>query len=203
MSESNWNSPAPGELDFVRRFLNTWRIPDGTREPVDELPGLLKNTEAWEERFPGWKPGSGDTAELLTALRGDLRESLGGREGWVGRLNGWFERYPLVARVSGESKEASVQLRAATRRRIRGPYSGGRGREHGRGHLVPDQGLSRLPVGLLRQEPQQDEGVVRDVCWGGRQGVRHDLQGQALPAEEEGGRVGALSAGWIEPGHIR
>ena len=31
MSESNWNSPAPGELDFVRRFLNTWRIPDGTR----------------------------------------------------------------------------------------------------------------------------------------------------------------------------
>jgi hypothetical protein len=109
MSESNWNSPAPGELDFVRRFLNTWRIPDGTSEPVDELPGLLKNTEAWEERFPGWKPGSGDTAELLTALRGDLRESLGGREGWVGRLNGWFERYPLVARVSGEGKEASVR----------------------------------------------------------------------------------------------
>jgi hypothetical protein len=109
LSESNWNSPAPGELDFVRRFLNTWKIPDGTREPVDELPGLLENTDAWEERFPGWKPGSGDTEELLTALRGDLRESLGGSEGWVGRLNGWFEEYPLVARVSGEGREISVR----------------------------------------------------------------------------------------------
>jgi hypothetical protein len=96
-------------LDFVRRFLNTWKIPDGTREPVDELPGLLENTDAWEERFPGWKPGSGDTEELLTALRGDLRESLGGFEGWVGRLNGWFEEYPLVARVSGEGREISVR----------------------------------------------------------------------------------------------
>jgi hypothetical protein len=42
-SESNWNTPAPGELELVRRFLNTWRIPeekiaDGTREPADELP---------------------------------------------------------------------------------------------------------------------------------------------------------------------
>ena len=43
--EADWNTPAPGELELVRRFLNTWRIPAGEidagmREPADELPGL-------------------------------------------------------------------------------------------------------------------------------------------------------------------
>ena len=28
---------APGTLEVVRTFLNTWRIPNDTREPIDEL----------------------------------------------------------------------------------------------------------------------------------------------------------------------
>jgi hypothetical protein len=108
-SQSNWNTPAPGELELVRRFLNTWRIADGTREPADELSWLLRDPRAWEERFPGWPPGRGDAKELLTALRGDLRGALGAPEGWAEALNGWLGGYPLVARVVEEDGEASVR----------------------------------------------------------------------------------------------
>ena len=105
--EANWNTPAPGELEFVRRFLNTWRIPAeeidaGTREPADELPWLLGDRRAWEERFSGWTPGPGDSERLLARLREDLRGALGAPEGRVETLNGWFEGYPLVARVVEE-----------------------------------------------------------------------------------------------------
>ena len=31
---------APGTLEMVRTFLNTWRIPNDTREPIDELVSL-------------------------------------------------------------------------------------------------------------------------------------------------------------------
>jgi hypothetical protein len=102
--EANWNTPAPGELELVRRFLNTWRIDDGTRQPADELPWLLKDRRAWEERFPTWaarSPGE-DTGELLVRLREDLRGALGTPEGWTGSLNGWLGGYPLVAWVVEE-----------------------------------------------------------------------------------------------------
>jgi hypothetical protein len=108
-SEANWNTPAPGELELVRRFLNTWRIDAGTRQPADELPWLLRDPRAWEERFPGWPPGSGDTEDLLARLREDLRRSLGAPEGWTEALNGWLGGYPLVARVVEEDGSVSVR----------------------------------------------------------------------------------------------
>lgn len=110
-SESNWNTPAPGELELVRRFLNTWRIDAGTRQPADELPWLLKDRRAWEERFPTWPPGppGGDAEELLARLRGDLRGALGAPESWAEVLNGWLGGYPLVARVVEEDGGASIR----------------------------------------------------------------------------------------------
>jgi hypothetical protein len=110
-SQSNWNTPAPGELEFVRRFLNTWRIDDGTREPADELPWLLRDRRAWEERFPTWPPGSpgGGAEELLARLRGDLRGALDAPEGWAEVLNRWLGGYPLVACVVEEDGGASVR----------------------------------------------------------------------------------------------
>jgi hypothetical protein len=112
-SESNWNTPAPGELELVRRFLNTWRIDAGTREAADELPWLLKDRRAWEERFPGWPPGGEDNRELLARLREDLRGMLGAPEGWTERLNGWLGEYPLVARVVEVDVGASVRYEPA------------------------------------------------------------------------------------------
>jgi predicted RNA-binding Zn ribbon-like protein len=107
MSESNWNAPAPGELELVRRFLNTWKVQDGSGEPVDELPDLLVDPGVWEERFPGWAPGPGETGEVLVRLRDGMRGMLGGSEGWAERLNGWLEDYPLVARVVVEDGGAA------------------------------------------------------------------------------------------------
>jgi hypothetical protein len=110
-SEANWNTPAPGELELVRRFLNTWRIDADTREPADELPWLLKDRRAWEERFPTWPPGdpNGDGEERLVRLREDLREALGAPEGWTEALNRWLGGHPLVARVVEENRGASVR----------------------------------------------------------------------------------------------
>jgi hypothetical protein len=108
-SEANWNTPAPGDLELVRRFLNTWRIDAATRQPADELPWLLRDPRAWEERFPGWLPGGGDAEDLLARLREDLRRALGAPEGWKEALNGWLGGYPLVARVVEEDGSVSVR----------------------------------------------------------------------------------------------
>ena len=101
--EADWNTPAPGELEFVRRFLNTWRIPReeidaGTREPDDELPRLIGDRRAWEVRFPGWPPVPANAGQLAT-LREDLRVALGAAEGQAKTIDRWLERYPLVVRV--------------------------------------------------------------------------------------------------------
>lgn len=112
-SVANWNTPAPGELELARRFLNTWRIDDGTREPADELPWLLRDHRAWVERFPGWPPGVGDAEDLLVCLREDLRVTLGAPEGWTERLNGWLKGYPLVVHVVEENHGASVRYEPA------------------------------------------------------------------------------------------
>lgn len=31
------NQNAPNELEYIRELLNTWRIPNDTREPIDLL----------------------------------------------------------------------------------------------------------------------------------------------------------------------
>ena len=111
--KSSWNDPAPGELELVRRFLNTWKVPNDTRVPVDGLPGLLRDPGALEERFPGIPFSPGDTEELLVGMRDDLRGALGGAEGWEGVLDGWLRRYPVIARVRREGGRATVRHEAA------------------------------------------------------------------------------------------
>jgi predicted RNA-binding Zn ribbon-like protein len=112
-SKASWNTPAPGELELVRRFLNSWRIDDSTRQPADELPWLLGDRRAWEERFPRWPLSPEDTEDLLARLREDLRETLVAPEGWTERLNTWLGGYPLVAHVVEEDQGASVQYEPA------------------------------------------------------------------------------------------
>ena len=112
-SKSSWNDPAPGELELVRRFLNTWKVPNDTRVPVDELAGLLRDPSARETRFPGIPFGPEDTEGHLAEMRDDLRGALGGSEGWEELLDRWLRRYPTVVRVRSEGGRATVRHEAA------------------------------------------------------------------------------------------
>jgi predicted RNA-binding Zn ribbon-like protein len=67
---------APGQLEDVRRFLNTWEHLARTREDRDHLPSLARDAEAWERRFPSWRRPREDELEELTALRTGLRRAV-------------------------------------------------------------------------------------------------------------------------------
>jgi predicted RNA-binding Zn ribbon-like protein len=67
---------APGRLEYVRRFLNTWEHLARTREDRDHLPSLALDEEAWKRRFPSPRRPREDELEELTALRMGLRRAV-------------------------------------------------------------------------------------------------------------------------------
>jgi hypothetical protein len=73
---------APGALEQVRELLNSWLIPNDTRQPDDRFDKLASSRQ--------W---TGRDAELIRELRDDLRHVVedGGTAaddltGWIGRL---------------------------------------------------------------------------------------------------------------------
>lgn len=97
MGTRTTSSLAPGDLELVQRFLNTWMLPSATNVPEDHLPALLAGESLWSERFPELLARDGE--EELLELRDDLRGILGAPEGWVERLNRWLERLQLLTWV--------------------------------------------------------------------------------------------------------
>lgn len=91
---------APGRLEIVRAFLNTWWIPNDTREPADELVSL----EAMRQFYGAWFGGEGAHPQVPIApdqvqrLRADLRDALGARD--VSVLNEWLARQPVEVRLA-------------------------------------------------------------------------------------------------------
>ena len=81
MVNMNDNSAAPGSLEQVRTFLNTWSIPNDTRVPVDELRDLIARSERWTSALPDVPPpttgGASSEIEQLFELRSQLRAALG------------------------------------------------------------------------------------------------------------------------------
>ncbi|MFE7744747.1 CGNR zinc finger domain-containing protein [Nocardia sp. NPDC057455] len=93
-------SSAPGDLEQVRAFLNTWRLPHETRSPADDLPSLITRATDWRTALPDIpRPGPGDLDELL-ALRTDLRAVLGHPA--PAELRAWFARHPVTVTVGDE-----------------------------------------------------------------------------------------------------
>lgn len=91
---------APGTLEIVRTFLNTWRIPNDTREPVDEVLSLGAMHQFY---FIWFGDAPGDTEirivpELVRQLRADLRSILGKRDVLI--LNEWLARQPVAVMLS-------------------------------------------------------------------------------------------------------
>src|SRR6516164_1522140 len=99
MPEAN-SQVAPGKLEVVRIFLNTWWIPNDTREPTDEFVSL----EAMREFYSTWFGKAGGDSEitivpeLVWQLRTDLRSILGKSE--VFALGEWLALQPIEVRLS-------------------------------------------------------------------------------------------------------
>ncbi|SDK36733.1 CGNR zinc finger domain-containing protein [Nonomuraea jiangxiensis] len=80
-------SAAPGELERVREFINTWWIPNDTRVPEDRLTASPE----------------------VVAFRDDLRAALGQER--PGAVQAWLRRHPLRAEVSQDPGEPALVLR--------------------------------------------------------------------------------------------
>ncbi len=106
--KGTYNAPAPGTLETVRHLMNTWLLPTATRVPVDKLPALVRDQEAWSRDFPDLPLGAGDTVELLVELRDDLRRMLGG-SGWPATFNRWLERLPPMVEMVASADATLVR----------------------------------------------------------------------------------------------
>jgi predicted RNA-binding Zn ribbon-like protein len=93
-------SSAPGRLEQVRTFLNTWELPHETRTPADHLPALVADAEAWRAALPDVPRPPRRALTELTELRTVLRESLGLLSPHA--LRDWLERHPVVATIGDD-----------------------------------------------------------------------------------------------------
>jgi predicted RNA-binding Zn ribbon-like protein len=93
---------APAGLEPVRILLNSWLIPNDSREPADLFAGLA-SARGWPRR----------EAAVVRELRDDLRPMTesGHADGAV--LNDWIERLglrPAVATAAGDGSQQIVYL---------------------------------------------------------------------------------------------
>lgn len=78
------DAPEGEQLRSISGLLNTWSIPNDTREAIDELPGLFGDRRAWQERLPDLRfPRSAAERRELTHLRDELRASVEGNDAAV------------------------------------------------------------------------------------------------------------------------
>jgi CGNR zinc finger len=90
---------APGALEIVRAFLNSWLIPNDTREPTE----MLASREAMEQFYSIWFEHDDDNQEItinpgqVWRLRTDLRALLGRSD--LQSLGAWLVRQPVEVRL--------------------------------------------------------------------------------------------------------
>jgi hypothetical protein len=113
MSKEN-GQVAPGTLEVVRTFLNTWWIPNDTRAPTDEFVSFEAMRQFYSTWFgkAGGDSGVSIVPELVRQLRADLRSILGKSEVLV--LSEWLARQPVEVRLSqDEEGMPTLQYRPA------------------------------------------------------------------------------------------
>ena len=81
---------APGALEQVRELLNSWLIPNDTREPTDRFDDLARRRR--------WAP---QEAAIARELRDDLRAAVDGGSRDLEFLNGWISRLDVRPAVAG------------------------------------------------------------------------------------------------------
>ncbi|CAN7546910.1 CGNR zinc finger domain-containing protein [Caballeronia sp. LjRoot31] len=97
------NQTAPGELEVVRRFINTWSIPNDTREESDELPELARTPQLWRKEFPHQARSRTDALDKLRRLRADLRGACHEQGANEEALNEWFSSAALSVKTRSMS----------------------------------------------------------------------------------------------------
>ncbi|QSB04938.1 CGNR zinc finger domain-containing protein [Natronoglycomyces albus] len=82
---------APGDLEAVRLLLNTWLIPNDTREPEDHLDAYVERSSVPRSQL-----------SQLKALRDDLRMAVERAGPTAEVVNPWVERLAIQPRVAEE-----------------------------------------------------------------------------------------------------
>jgi predicted RNA-binding Zn ribbon-like protein len=97
---------APNELEVIRTFLNTWRIPNDTRVAVD----LLKDEEAFKQFMTALVPHSVQLNALgeTLAFRQCLRDAV--ETGQIAEIKWWLLQYPIQALIDLEDDRPSVRF---------------------------------------------------------------------------------------------
>ncbi|MBP0725298.1 CGNR zinc finger domain-containing protein [Bacillus sp. RG28] len=94
------NQLAPGRLEIIRTFLNTWEIPNDTREPIDQLKDEKYLTIFIKENFSSIDFNSANLDELFQ-FRNDIRKSI--EHGELELLNVWLLKKPLHVVISNQN----------------------------------------------------------------------------------------------------
>ncbi|WP_019927252.1 CGNR zinc finger domain-containing protein [Nocardia sp. BMG111209] len=105
------SSTAPGRLEQVRTFLNTWRVPHETRTATDDLPELISDPQRWRSGFPDIPPPQPNEIGELLDLRTDLRAALGNPA--PAELVSWFASHPVVVAVGDDAEPIRYLARDA------------------------------------------------------------------------------------------
>ncbi|MBO1581466.1 CGNR zinc finger domain-containing protein [Bacillus sp. XF8] len=85
----NHNQEAPEKLEVIRNFLNTWRIPNDTRDPKDELNAIDDVLQFMRKHFD--EELSFGTLDELKQFRDGIRFAVEEQDS----LQEWFEKYPF------------------------------------------------------------------------------------------------------------
>ncbi len=94
---------APGTLEVVRTFLNTWWIPNDTRQAVDELETLVD----MQHFYTIWFKHTDSNMEVaivpekVRQLRTDLRNVLGKND--IVIINEWLSRQPIIVMLANNA----------------------------------------------------------------------------------------------------
>jgi hypothetical protein len=97
VSHADPNHVAPGRLEVVRELLNTWLIPNDTREARDDLDGWLSDRDVPRRQWPE-----------VRRFRDEARAAVENPGQLGAGANEWIERYRIVPMVSGDRLELKV-----------------------------------------------------------------------------------------------
>ena len=107
------NQPAPGELEEVRRFINSWSIPNQTRIEKDELPLWACDPWAWARELSPYPMQPDDDLDTLRQLRLDVRRTCANHHHDSEALNIWLTRTPLLGCIESIDGLTTLRLEPA------------------------------------------------------------------------------------------